>query len=59
MKAQNIKIKFPVWQFLLQPVFDSSSKSILDPRRFWYFYQIQLLERCWKQECGSKGRNFN
>ncbi|MEB3292013.1 MAG: hypothetical protein VKJ24_02520 [Synechococcales bacterium] len=38
--------KFPVWHYLNQPLFDSTYTPVLNPRRFWYAYQIQFLERC-------------
>jgi hypothetical protein len=44
-------IKFPLWQFLNQPVFRASYVPVLNPRRFWYLYQIELLERCFEKQC--------
>ncbi|MGA7933133.1 MAG: hypothetical protein WCA35_06270 [Kovacikia sp.] len=48
------KIRFPLWQFLNQPVFYPSSNAILNPRRYWYLHQVQLLERCLIKEFTSK-----
>ncbi|MBW4650114.1 MAG: hypothetical protein KME06_15710 [Kastovskya adunca ATA6-11-RM4] len=56
MAPQHNYNKFPLWQFLTQPVFDSTTKLILNPRRFWGRHNIRLLERCWAKECSSKGR---
>jgi hypothetical protein len=38
---------FLIWQFLNQPVFDRQCPLILNPHRFWRFYQMRHLERCW------------
>ena len=51
--------KFPLWQFLNQPLFSSTTKAVLNPRRFWYVYKIELLERCWDREYDSKGHYHN
>ncbi|UBF24745.1 hypothetical protein K9N68_24195 [Kovacikia minuta CCNUW1] len=48
------KIRFPLWQFLNQSIFDPSSKAILNPHRYWLLHQIQLLERCLVKEFISK-----
>jgi hypothetical protein len=52
--SQHTKLTFPVWQFLSQPVFDSKFQVVLNPRRFWRFHQVSLLERCLSKECASK-----
>ena len=59
MASKDIKLKFPVWQFLNQPVFSSKTKLILDPRLFAYLYRVKLLERCWTKVCDSQGRQCN
>ncbi|AFZ20218.1 hypothetical protein Mic7113_4533 [Allocoleopsis franciscana PCC 7113] len=59
MAEKDIKIKFPLWSFLNQPVFSSKTKLILNPREFAYLYRVQLLEACWAKECNSKGRPCN
>ncbi|MBD1836325.1 hypothetical protein H6F74_08605 [Trichocoleus sp. FACHB-90] len=46
MAPRYNKIKFPLWQFLNQPIFSSKTKLVLNPRRFLYLYSIHLLERC-------------
>ncbi|MBD1837330.1 hypothetical protein NC997_19740 [Trichocoleus sp. DQ-A2] len=50
MAPQNGKIRFPLWQFLNQPLFSSKTKLVLNPRRFSYCYRIHLLERCWVKD---------
>ncbi len=55
MTAQHKKIKFPIWQYLNQPLFSSDSQLELNPRRFAYGWRIQLLKRCWTKECDAKG----
>lgn len=52
--AKDNLIKFPVWQFLCQPVFSSENKLILNPRRFESTYRIKFLERCLAKELGAK-----
>lgn len=55
MSLSSPRLTFPLWQFLNQPVFRSSHTPILNPRRFWYLYQIEVLERCLEQDCESSG----
>jgi hypothetical protein len=51
------KIQFPIWQYLNQPLFEKSSRTVLNPRRFWYVYQIERLERCFAKGCASQDSN--
>jgi hypothetical protein len=46
MLAKYSLTQFPLWKYLKQPVFESHTKTILDPRRFWRHYQVDMLERC-------------
>ena len=46
MAPKLVKVRFPIWEFLNQPIFSSTNKLILNPRLFAYLYRIQLLERC-------------
>lgn len=55
MIIENNKIKFPLWQYLKQPVFSQYSTLILDPRRFAYLYRVELLKRCWATEFDTQG----
>ncbi len=55
MTAQNNKIKFPIWQYLNQPLFSHDSQLELNPRRFAQGWRIHLLQRCWTKECDAKG----
>ncbi|MDP8963421.1 MAG: hypothetical protein M3O33_05425 [Cyanobacteriota bacterium] len=59
MASKHIKIKFPLWQFLNQPLFSRSTKLVLNPTLFATLYRIQLLERCLTKECDSQGRHCN
>lgn len=59
MAEKHIKIKFPLWSFLNQPIFNSQIKLILNPKHFAYVYRVQLLEKCWDKEYNSKGRPCN
>ncbi|WP_432808496.1 hypothetical protein [Pantanalinema sp. GBBB05] len=44
-------LRFPVWQFLNQPL---NSNLTLNPRRYWNRYSIELLERCLSRDCASQ-----
>ncbi|MBW4537681.1 MAG: hypothetical protein KME43_00900 [Myxacorys chilensis ATA2-1-KO14] len=48
------KTQFPVWQYLNQPLFHQAYPLILNPKRFWHHYRVELLERClvtrWKSQ---------
>jgi hypothetical protein len=59
MAPKDIQLKFPLWQYLNQPVFSSKTKLVLHPRLFAYLYRVKLLERCWAKECDSKERPCN
>lgn len=47
MIDKTLKVRFPLWKFLNQPVFNPQSPLVLNPRRFWQLYQLDHLERCW------------
>lgn len=55
MLWNQIKLGFPVWQYLNQPLFQINSRTVLNPYRFRYLYQVQLLERCLAKKCESRG----
>ncbi|WP_442947877.1 hypothetical protein [Nostoc sp.] len=55
MTAKHTKIKFPLWQYLNQPLFSRDTKLVLNPKRFVLIWRLQLLERCWTKECDAKG----
>jgi hypothetical protein len=44
------KLKFPIWAFLNQPLFDPNFKVILHPQRFKQLYHLQFLERCLQKQ---------
>jgi hypothetical protein len=56
MTPKHTKIKFPLWQYLNQPLFSRDNQMIWNPQRFAILWRTQLLERCWKKECDSKGK---
>jgi hypothetical protein len=56
MSSKHTKIKFPLWQYLNQPLFSRDTQFILNPQRFATVWRIQLLERCWTKECDAKGK---
>jgi hypothetical protein len=51
MTPTDNNLKFPLWQYLNQPLFSSHSKFVLIPSRFVYLHRIELLKRCWAKEC--------
>jgi len=55
MTYKRTKIKFPLWQYLNQPLFSSETKLILNPRRFALVWRTELLERCWHKVFDAKG----
>ncbi|MCC5638555.1 hypothetical protein LC593_22515 [Nostoc sp. CHAB 5844] len=55
MAEKHTKIKFPLWQYLNQPLFSRDSKLELNPHRFAHSWRIGLLKRCWHKECDAKG----
>lgn len=59
MNSEDTKLSFPLWQFLKQPVFSSTTKLILNPSRFEYTYRVELLERCFTKEYDSQSRHCN
>jgi len=50
------KMKFPLWQYLKQPVFSTHHKVILNPRKFWQQSTLSYLERCWVCDYQSEER---
>jgi hypothetical protein len=54
MFFRSSPLRFPLWQFLNQPVFDRSYQLILSPRRFWRMHSIITLERCLMKEMSSR-----
>ncbi|HEY9851618.1 MAG TPA: hypothetical protein V6D28_19260 [Leptolyngbyaceae cyanobacterium] len=52
--ANKHQIKFPIWQYLNQPLFSSTTKLVLNPSRFWFLYRVQLLERCLNKAYSSE-----
>ncbi len=55
MTQKHTKIKFPLWQYLNQPLFNPDSKLIWNPYRFASIWRIQLLEKCWQKEYNTEG----
>nr|WP_238361160.1 hypothetical protein [Iningainema tapete] len=55
MTSEQHKIKFPLWQYLNQPIFSHQTQLVLNPRRFARLYRVSLLQRCWTKECDAKG----
>ncbi|WYL95290.1 MAG: hypothetical protein HEQ35_16955 [Gloeotrichia echinulata IR180] len=55
MNTEHNQIKFPLWEYLNQPLFNRETELIVNPRRFAAIWRIKLLERCWTKECDAKG----
>ncbi len=56
MIPKHRKIKFPLWPYLNQPLFSRDTQLVWSPQRFAVLWRIQLLERCWRKKCDSKGK---
>ena len=54
MAPEIRNLRFPLWQFLNQPLFSTNKQLILNPRRFSYFYRLEHLERCLNREFSPK-----
>ncbi|BAZ30623.1 hypothetical protein NIES4074_30840 [Cylindrospermum sp. NIES-4074] len=55
MNQKHTKIKFPLWQYLNQPLFSRDARLVWNPQRFAAIWRIQLLERCWTKEYETNG----
>ncbi|NJL82379.1 MAG: hypothetical protein HC890_04400 [Chloroflexaceae bacterium] len=42
-------VLYSSWQYLNQPIFGGLAPSIWSIKRFWYFYRLQLLKKCWSK----------
>jgi hypothetical protein len=58
-KPEDITLKFPIWEFLNQPLFNPAQPFIWQPQRFWQRRNMQLLERCWQRTCQSEGQQLS
>ncbi|GJD19314.1 hypothetical protein RIVM261_042700 [Rivularia sp. IAM M-261] len=47
-KNQYIKVIFPVWQYLNQPLYHPD--TVINPFKYWQKYRLYLLEYCWNIE---------
>jgi hypothetical protein len=52
--AVQPQVKFPLWQYLTQPVFHPSVTLVISPRRFMLLHQVEHLYRCWQRDCARK-----
>ena len=50
------RFQMPLWRYLNQPLFETQYTPILNPRRFWYVYQVEYLERCLAHPVQSSGQ---
>ena len=50
MAPKYRRVRFPLWLYLNQPLFDPNSKAVINPYRFWNLYQIRYLERCLERQ---------
>ncbi len=47
MESQKqFSLKFPVWQYLTQPLFQEGFHLRISPKSFWKDYQVDFLEHC-------------
>ncbi len=47
----------PIWQYINQPILDR--QSVWSIKRFWYFYRLELLRKCWQQECSQESHPYH
>ena len=45
-RSMHVFFKFPVWQYLQQPLFEPNSPPVLNPRRYWQLYTVWHLGHC-------------
>ena len=50
-------VNFPLWRYLNQPIFEAASTPVINPKRFWYVYRVEFLERCLERECRATGKS--
>jgi hypothetical protein len=41
-------MRFPLWQYLKQPLWDRQRPAELNPRAYWRKYRRCYLQRCWQ-----------
>lgn len=49
MNSRSSSDRFPWWDYLNQPLFDSHQPFILNPKAFRRYHRVNQLERCWRQ----------
>lgn len=59
MSSKYTNIKFPLWDYLNQPLFSRDTELILNPYEFARVWRIQLLERCWCKHLDTKGQQHS
>ncbi|MGB3670135.1 MAG: hypothetical protein WA783_23240 [Phormidesmis sp.] len=47
MMPANPYNRFPLWQYLSQPIGADNRKPIANPRQFWRVTKLRHIERCW------------
>ncbi len=52
---KQIQVKFPLWEYLNQPLIHPYQKLILNPRQFALVYRVEFLNNCLAKECDAKG----
>jgi len=45
--ANNTYSRFPLWQYLTQPIGRYERTLVLNPKKFWHRKKIRHIERCW------------
>jgi hypothetical protein len=53
MFSRSKKIRFPLWKFLNQPVFNPDVKTVFNPRVFWRLHMNEVLKRCLEMDVTS------
>ncbi|HHP7231796.1 MAG TPA: hypothetical protein ACFCUY_13180 [Xenococcaceae cyanobacterium] len=47
----------PVWLYFNQSLLDR--RSVWGLKKFWYLYRIELLRKCWQQQCSQKSHPYH
>ena len=53
-KRKRPRVKFPLWQYLNQPLLHTQGRLILNPRRFALLYRVEFLNKCLAMECDAR-----
>ena len=50
--------RFPLWQYLTQPIGRYEQALVLNPRKFWHKKKVHHIERCWIMAYMPEGKTL-